>query len=140
MIHVSLLFRKIGGEGWNVLKRRRKISMWEKFGVIQNIEEKGQEPRILTKWILTEKTDEVGEVKVKARLVVLGNMEEGLPLIQTQSPTCGKDTVRLLLAGAAPWMPLGETYLQGCFCIFSEFASESSFIIDIVSLLRVFWI
>ena len=50
---------------------------------------------------MTEKMDETGEVKVKARLVVLGNMEEELPAIQTQSPTCGKDTVRLLLAIAA---------------------------------------
>ena len=69
--------------------------------MIENTEEEGQEPRILTKWILTERKDDLGEIKVKARLVVLGNMEEGLPAIQTRSPTCGKDTVRLLLALSA---------------------------------------
>ena len=79
--------------------------MWEKFGVVENIEDTNQEPRILTKWILTEKTDDEGENKVKARLVVLGNMEEGLPSIQTQSPTCGKDTVRLLFnSSSIVWM------------------------------------
>lgn len=77
--------------------------MWEKFGVVENIEDTDQEPRILTKWIVTEKTDDGGENRVKARLVVLGNMEEGLPSIQTQSPTCGKDTVRLLLTVAASY-------------------------------------
>ena len=68
--------------------------MWEKFGVVENVEDSCQEPRILTKSIVTEKVDE-GEMNR-----VLGNMEEGLPLIQTQSPTCRKDTVRLLLAVA----------------------------------------
>ena len=57
----------------------------------------------MTKWIVTEKTDQGGQYKVKARLIVLGNMEEGLSSIQTQSPTCGKDTVRLLLAIAAKY-------------------------------------
>ena len=83
--------------------KKKEISMWEKFGVVENMEDAGQEPRILTKWIVTEKTDETGEHRVKARLVVLGNMEEGLPAIQTQSPTCGKDTVRLLLTVAASY-------------------------------------
>ena len=83
--------------------KKKEISMWEKFGVVENIEDTDQEPRILTKWIVTEKTDDGGENRVKARLVVLGNMEEGLPSIQTQSPTCGKDTVRLLLTVAASY-------------------------------------
>ena len=78
--------------------------MWEKFRVVENIEYIDQEPRILlTKWILTEKTDDGGENKVNARLVVLENMEDGLASIQTQSPTCGKDTVRLLLTVAATY-------------------------------------
>ena len=85
------------------LEAKKEISMWEKFGVVENIEDTDQEPRILTKWILTEKADDGGENRVKARLVVLGNMEEGLPSIQTQSPTCGKDTVRMLLTVAASY-------------------------------------
>ena len=66
MIPVSSLFLKTDGESTNVLKQKREISMWEKFGVIENIEEKGQESRILTKWIPTEKKDDyfmVGEEK-----------------------------------------------------------------------------
>ena len=38
--------------------------MWEKFGVVENIEDKDQELRILTKWIMTEKTDDGGENRV----------------------------------------------------------------------------
>ena len=74
----------------------------EEFGVVENVEDTSQEPRILTKWIVTEKVDEGDMHKVKA-IVVLGNMEEGLSSVQTQSPTCGKDTVRLLLAVAASY-------------------------------------
>ena len=71
--------------------------------MVRIVEDTGQKLRILTKWIITEKVDEGDIYKVKARLVVLGNMEEGLSSVQTQSPTCGKDTVRLLLAVAASY-------------------------------------
>ena len=67
------------------------------------MEDTGQKLRILTKWIITEKVEEGYIYKIKARLIVLGNMEEGLSSVQTQSPTCGKDTVRLLLAVAASY-------------------------------------
>ena len=89
------------GETECVEAKKKEVSMWEKFEVVDAVEDTGQEPRILTKWILTEKESDLGGIKVKARLVVLGNMEEGLPSYQTQSPTCGKDTVRLLLTLAA---------------------------------------
>ena len=101
--YVTFLPEGRWGESKCLEAKKKEISMWEKFGVVENIEDTNQEPRILTKWILTEKTDDEGENKVKARLVVLGNMEEGLPSIQTQSPTCGKDTVRLLLTVAASY-------------------------------------
>ena len=67
------------------------------------MEDTGQKLRILTKWIITEKVEEGYIYKIKARLIVLGNMKEGLSSVQTQSPTCGKDTVRLLLAVAASY-------------------------------------
>ena len=73
------------------------INVGKKFSIVENMEE----PRILTKWIVTEKVDEGDMNRVKARLVVMGNMEEGLPSIQTQSPTYGKDMVRMLLAVAS---------------------------------------
>ena len=79
------------------------ISMWEKFGVVRIVEDTGQKLRILTKWIITEKVDEGGLYKVKARLVVLGNKKEGLSSVHMQSPTWGKDTVRLLLAVVATY-------------------------------------
>ena len=46
------------------------------------MEDTGQELRILTKWIIIEKVDEGDIYKVKARLVVLGNMEEGFLLFK----------------------------------------------------------
>ena len=57
--------------------KKKEILMWEKFGVVENLEDSGQEPRILTKWIVTEKVDEGDMNRVKARLVILGNMKEG---------------------------------------------------------------
>ena len=71
--------------------------------MVRIVEDTGQKLRILTKWIITEKLEEGDIYKIKARLIVLGNMEEGLSSVQTQSPTCGKDTVRLLLAVAASY-------------------------------------
>ena len=39
-------------DGWEELKcleaKKKEISMWEKFGVVENIEDTNQEPRILT--------------------------------------------------------------------------------------------
>ena len=85
------------GEADCLEANKREISMWEKSGV-ENVEDKDQELRNLTKWIIMEKIDEGGQHKVKARLIVLGNIDEGLSSVQTQCPTCGKVTVRLLLA------------------------------------------
>ena len=38
--------------------KKKEILMWEKFRVVENVEDTDQEPRILTKWIVTEKVDE----------------------------------------------------------------------------------
>ena len=35
--------------------KKREISMWEKFQVVECVEDVGQEPQILTKWILTDR-------------------------------------------------------------------------------------
>lgn len=49
-------------------------------------------------WILTEKVDEGDMNRVKSRLLVLLNIDEGLTLVQTWFPTFGNNIVRLLLA------------------------------------------
>ena len=53
------------------LEAKKEISMSEKFGVVENLEDIGQEPIILTKWILTEKVDEGDMNRVKANLLLL---------------------------------------------------------------------
>ena len=70
------------------------------------VEAKGEEVTweqlgVSTEWIVTEKEMEQGQTKVKARLVVMGNMEQDLPNCQMQSITCGKESVRLMLSLAA---------------------------------------
>ena len=67
--------------------KRKELAMWEKFGVVKEVPDNEQYQKIKTKWILVEKEDTVNPTKrkVKARLVVLGNMETTLPSIQTHS-------------------------------------------------------
>ena len=47
-------------------------------------------------WVLTEKIDESGKMKVKARLTVMGNREKDQN-IRTDSPTAQKTNLRLLM-------------------------------------------
>ena len=51
------------GETGCVEAKKREVSMWEKFEVVDSVEDTGQEPRIPTKWILTENETEQGEFK-----------------------------------------------------------------------------
>ena len=54
-----------------------------------------RQPTISTRWVLTKKQKE-SQIVHKARLVVRG-FEEDTCHLQKDSPTCSKDTLRLIL-------------------------------------------
>ena len=73
---------------------------------------------ISTRWVITEKFDVSGEKLVKARIVARG-FEEDSSNIQKDSPTCSRETLRLLLAilPSLNWeihsLDVSSAFLQG---------------------------
>ena len=67
-------------------------------GVYTRVDDEGQD-YVETRWVLTEKDDEKGDKLVKARLVAKGYQESNVS--RTDSPTCGKSNLRMILTIAA---------------------------------------
>ena len=78
--------------------KQNEIEKWKEEAVYDEVEDVGQQ-KISTTWVITEKEKE-GVTVTKARLVARGN-EESNEDIKTNSPTCMKDSVRMVLAIAA---------------------------------------
>lgn len=93
-----------------------EVQNWQNYGVYEEVLDEGQEA-ISTRWVLTQKEDDKGEKIVKARLVARG-FEETVKS-QADSPTAGKETLRLFL-GLCPslkWkcstIDIRAAFLQG---------------------------
>ena len=75
------------------------------------------QPKISTRWVCTEKDSEEGKI-FKARLVARG-FEEDTSLIRKDSPTCNKESLRLVLAiiSSKQWhlnsLDVQAAFLQG---------------------------
>ena len=76
------------------LAKQAEIEKWREENVFQEVEEVGQE-KISTTWVVTEKLKD-GKTVIKARLVARG-YEEDKNDIRADSPTCMKDSVRMML-------------------------------------------
>lgn len=76
------------------LAKSAEVQNWKKYGVYHEVADDGQFA-ISTRWVMTQKEDENGGSKVKARLVARG-FEEPVKS-QADSPTAGRDTLRLFL-------------------------------------------
>ena len=94
--------------------KESELKSWTANHVYERVPDRGQ-TTIATRWILTRKSDG----KLKARLVAKGFQENPDSLI-TDSPTCGKDTFRLmmtLLASRKSWnsevLDVKTAFLQG---------------------------
>ena len=72
-----------------------ELENWKHLGVYSEAEDNGQ-VCVSTRWVVTEKNKD-GEKVVKARFVARGFEETDLKDIRKDSPTCGKDTLRLCL-------------------------------------------
>ena len=73
-----------------------EIVKWREMDTFEEVIDTGQHPRISTKWVCTEK-QKGGKLVTKARLVARG-FEETDPQIRTDSPTCSKSSLRLILS------------------------------------------
>ena len=93
-----------------------ELDKWKEFNAYEEVPDTGQ-PRITSKWVCTEKM-KGGHMITKARLVARG-FEEDKSQIRTDSPTCYKDSLRMLLTvlSAKKWrmksIDIRRAYLQG---------------------------
>ena len=74
----------------------REMNNWKDHQVYVEVPNEGQN-YITTRWVLTEKIID-GKNGVKARLVARGFEEENLKNLRTDSPTCGKESLRILIS------------------------------------------
>ena len=72
-----------------------ELKRWRDMEVYDEIDDLGQGPRISSRWVCTEK-EKGGKLVTKARLVAKG-CEEEVDQIKTDSPTCQKDSLRIIL-------------------------------------------
>ena len=93
-----------------------EIQKWKEMDTFQEVENLGQ-PTISCRWVCTEKV-KGNELSLKARLVARG-FEEDTSQIKTDSPTCSKESIRLLLSilSSLHWtmfsIDIKSAYLQG---------------------------
>lgn len=98
------------------IAKRQEIEKWKEMNVFSEVEDFGQD-RLSTKWVCTEKT-KGNQVVLKARLVIRG-FEEDSSQLKSDSPTCSKDSLRILLGiiAAKKWtlnsIDIKSAYLQG---------------------------
>lgn len=74
----------------------KEIESWKQYNVYDVVTDKGQ-PHISVRWVCTEKALPDGNNQVKARLVARGFEEHNCD-VQTDSPTAGKETLRIFLS------------------------------------------
>ncbi|VDI65409.1 Hypothetical predicted protein [Mytilus galloprovincialis] len=76
--------------------RKAELENWKKHHVYQEVEDYGQS-YVSTRWVYTIKEAD-NEIHRKARLVAKGFEEDCLDEIQKNSPTCDKQSLRLILS------------------------------------------
>ena len=97
--------------------KETELQRWIDMDVFEEVPDTGQHPRFTSRWVLTEKV-KGGEIVCKARLVARGFQETNNE-IETDSPTCQKDSLRLILCviTANKWqissMDIKCAFLQG---------------------------
>ena len=95
----------------------KEMSNLEKNDVFQWVNNTGQKA-VSTKWVITEKLNEDGSKRLKARLVVRG-FEEKLIGHKTDSPTCSRQALRLafVVGSTKLWeihsLDITSAFLQG---------------------------
>ena len=94
-----------------------ELENWKHLDVYSEVEDKEQ-VCVSTRWVVTEKYKD-GEKMAKARLVARGIEETDLRDIRKDSPTCGKDSLRLclIILASKHWkissLDIKAAFLQG---------------------------
>ena len=97
--------------------KEAEIKSWSDNEVFVRVPNDGQRT-ISVRWVITEKAVNNGQSTVKARLVARG-FEEDTSTLQKDSPTCSKESIRILvaLASSKKWLchtvDVKSAYLQG---------------------------
>lgn len=114
-VHIIQIPRSRHGENEVVMAKKKEIENWQKFQVYEEVDDKGQNC-ITTTWVITEKRID-GQMGIKARLVARGFEDQ--EVVQTDSPTAAKSTLRILIciAGKYSWhvksTDIKAAFLQG---------------------------
>ena len=88
-----------------------EIEKFRKYDVYEEINDSPYIYKIPSNWVITKKDEKKeGSGTFKARLVALGNLDRKINLSATDSPTLGRESMRLLLSTIANM----EFKLQGC--------------------------
>ena len=98
----------------------RELSSWQENNVYTIVPDSGQN-RISTKWVCTKK-EMKDDIIIKARLVAKGFQDEGSEFVRSDSPTCAKESLRIVLSIICSYgwqmnsMDIKTAFLQGkCF-------------------------
>ena len=101
-----------------IVAKKEEFAKLKENSVFEVVPDQGQ-TAISTKWVFTEKKLSDGGVKVKARLVAKGFEEKNSADLRTDSPTCSRQSLRMVFA-VAPTMrwnlwslDISSAFLQG---------------------------
>ena len=114
-VHITNEELKLERDGKIMQAKEEEINKWREEEVIEEVEDHGQR-RISTTWVITDKKENTGTI-VKARLVARGYEDESD--VRSDSPTCMKDSIRLMLSVAVSrgWkihsLDVKAAFLQG---------------------------
>ena len=96
--------------------KQAELESWKENCVFEEFENYGQDS-LSVRWVASSKTDEKGQIVCKARLCARGFEEE--TVVRKDSPTCSKESVRLLdcVIASKSWslnsLDIKSAFLQG---------------------------
>jgi hypothetical protein len=101
-VYVATLPRYRHSEPDSIKAKMKELEDFKTYDVYDVVEKPRDKAILGTQWVITEKDPVKNEkVKRKARMCIMGNQENNIEAIPTESPTVAKSSIRLLLAEAA---------------------------------------
>ena len=79
---------------------KKEIEKYKSFGAYEEVDNVGQKS-IPIRWVISKQPDDGKNQPIKARLCMRGDLEKDKNTVRSDSPTAGKDTMKLALMIAA---------------------------------------